>query len=115
MSKRLRVAALAGLSSISLVLASCSSDGNSEGTAAGGGQDTANTQAEKSGDNGEQLEVNAAGDYNPLERDQIQDGGELTLAITEIAEQQNLFHANMNLYTRSLWTTVQPAAFALRW
>ncbi|MCG7296835.1 ABC transporter family substrate-binding protein [Corynebacterium afermentans] len=108
MSKRLRVAALAGLSSISLVLASCSSDGNSEGTAAGGGQDTANTQADKSGDNGEKLEVNAAGDYNPLERDQIQDGGELTLAITEIAEQQNMFHANMNLYTRSLWTKYNP-------
>lgn len=99
MSKRLRVAALAGLSSISLVLASCSSDGNTEGTAAGGGQDTANTK--NSGDNGEKLEVNAAGDYDPLERDQIQDGGELTLAITEIAEQQNMFHANMNLYTRS--------------
>ena len=101
MSKRLRVAALAGLSSISLVLASCSSDGNTEGTTAGGGQDTANTKSKNSGDNGEKLEVNAAGDYNPLERDQIQDGGELTLAITEIAEQQNMFHANMNLCTRS--------------
>ena len=107
MSKRLRVAALAGLSSISLVLASCSSDGNSEGTAAGGGQDTASTQADKSGD-GEQLQVNASGDYNPLERDQIQDGGELTLAITEIAEQQNVFHANMNLYTSTLWSKYNP-------
>ena len=43
-----------------------------------------------------------------MERDQIKDGGELTLAITEIAEQQNVFHANMNLYTRTLWTKYNP-------
>lgn len=108
MSKRLRVAALAGLSSISLVLASCSSDDNTEGTTASGNQETANTQADNATDNGDKLEVKAAGDYNPMERDQIQDGGELTLAITEIAEQQNVFHANMNLYTRTLWSKYNP-------
>lgn len=108
MSKRLRVAALAGLSSISLVLASCSSDDNTEGTTASGNQETANTQADNASDNGDKLEVKAAGDYNPMERDQIQDGGELTLAITEIAEQQNVFHANMNLYTRTLWSKYNP-------
>lgn len=107
MSKRLRVAALAGLSSLSLVLASCSSDGDSENTTAGNSaQDTANSKSDnKSGD---QLDIKPAGDYNPMERDQIKDGGELTLAITEIAEQQNVFHANMNLYTRTLWTKYNP-------
>ena len=107
MSKRLRVAALAGLSSLSLVLASCSSDGGTEETTANqAGQDSANS---KEADNsGEQLEVNAAGDYNPLERDQIQDGGELTLAITEIAEQQNVFHANMTSYTDTIWSKYNP-------
>ncbi|OFL92384.1 ABC transporter substrate-binding protein [Corynebacterium sp. HMSC036E10] len=107
MSKRLRVAALAGLSSLSLVLASCSSDGGTEETTANqAGQDSANS---KDADNsGEQLEVNAAGDYNPLERDQIQDGGELTLAITEIAEQQNVFHANMTSYTDTIWSKYNP-------
>ena len=108
MSKRLRVAALAGLSSISLVLASCSSDDNTEGTTASGNQETTNSQADNASDNGDKLEVKAAGDYNPMERDQIQDGGELTLAITEIAEQQNVFHANMNLYTRTLWSKYNP-------
>ena len=108
MSKRLRVAALAGLSSISLVLASCSSDDNTEGTTASGNQETTNSQADNASDNGDELEVKAAGDYNPMERDQIQDGGELTLAITEIAEQQNVFHANMNLYTRTLWSKYNP-------
>ncbi|WCZ38581.1 ABC transporter family substrate-binding protein [Corynebacterium jeddahense] len=107
MSKRLRVAALAGLSSLSLVLASCSSDGDSENTTAGNSaQETANSKSDnKSGD---QLDIKPAGDYNPMERDQIKDGGELTLAITEIAEQQNVFHANMNLYTRTLWTKYNP-------
>ncbi|MDK8664822.1 ABC transporter family substrate-binding protein [Corynebacterium coyleae] len=107
MSKRLRVAALAGLSSLSLVLASCSSDGGTEETTANqAGKDSANS---KEADNsGEQLEVNAAGDYNPLERDQIQDGGELTLAITEIAEQQNVFHANMTSYTDTIWSKYNP-------
>ena len=107
MSKLLRVAALAGLSSLSLVLASCSSDGGTEETTANqAGQDSANS---KEADNsGEQLEVNAAGDYNPLERDQIQDGGELTLAITEIAEQQNVFHANMTSYTDTIWSKYNP-------
>ncbi|PLA37562.1 ABC transporter substrate-binding protein [Corynebacterium coyleae] len=107
MSKRLRVAALAGLSSLSLVLASCSSDGGTEETTANqAGQDSANS---KEADNsGEQLEVNAAGDYNPLERDQIQDGGELTLAITEITEQQNVFHANMTSYTDTIWSKYNP-------
>lgn len=108
MSKRLRVAVLAGLSSISLVLASCSSDDNTEGTTASGNQETTNSQADNASDNGDKLEVKAAGDYNPMERDQIQDGGELTLAITEIAEQQNVFHANMNLYTRTLWSKYNP-------
>lgn len=108
MSKRLRVAALAGLSSISLVLASCSSDDNTEGTTASGNQETTNSQADNASDNGDKLEVKAAGDYNPMDRDQIQDGGELTLAITEIAEQQNVFHANMNLYTRTLWSKYNP-------
>lgn len=108
MSKRLRVAALAGLSSISLVLASCSSDDNTEGTTTSGNQETTNSQADNASDNGDKLEVKAAGDYNPMERDQIQDGGELTLAITEIAEQQNVFHANMNLYTRTLWSKYNP-------
>lgn len=107
MSKRLRVAALAGLSSLSLVLASCSSDGDSENTTAGNSaQETANSKSDnKSGD---QLDIKPAGDYNPMERDQIKDGGELTLAITEIAEQQNVFHANMNLYTRTLWAKYNP-------
>lgn len=111
MSKRLRVAALAGLSSLSLVLASCSSDGDSENTTAGNSaQDTANSKSGNKSDNksGDQLDIKPAGDYNPMERDQIKDGGELTLAITEIAEQQNVFHANMNLYTRTLWTKYNP-------
>lgn len=107
MSKRLRVAALAGLSSLSLVLASCSSDGGTEETTANqAGQDSANSK--EANNSGEQLEVNAAGDYNPLERDQIQDGGTLTLAITEIAEQQNVFHANMTSYTDTIWSKYNP-------
>ncbi|SDS22843.1 ABC transporter family substrate-binding protein [Corynebacterium timonense] len=113
MKIRLRTAALVGISALSLTLASCSDDssaeGNSaEGTTAGSNASESNEANNGSGSQAGGVEIKAAGDYNPMERDQIQDGGELTLAITEIAEQQNVFHANMNLYTRNVWTKYNP-------
>ena len=106
MKNRIRLAAIAGLSTISLTLTACAGDG-AESTSTGTSAESSQA-AESTGESTGGLEINAAGDYNPLERDQIQDGGELTMAITEMAEQQNVFHANMNLYTRNVWDKYNP-------
>lgn len=115
MSNRLRIAALAGITSVTLALTGCAGNDDVENQTAGNAaQDTAgatsdaDAAASNAEGDGEALEVKPAGDYNPMERDQIQDGGELTLAITEMAEQQNIFHANMNLYTRNVWSKYNP-------
>ncbi|OFT86344.1 ABC transporter family substrate-binding protein [Corynebacterium sp. HMSC29G08] len=106
MKNRIRLAAIAGLSTISLTLTACAGD-STESTSAGTSTESSQA-AESTGESTGGLEINAAGDYNPLERDQIQDGGELTMAITEMAEQQNVFHANMNRYTRDVWVKYNP-------
>lgn len=102
MRKRIRVVAIAGISSLSLVLAACSSDAGSDGTSSSSGS---SASSQGSGDNSD---VKAAGDYNPLDRDQIKDGGELTLALAELSEQQNPFHANSTAYTWSTWNKMNP-------
>ncbi|WP_277099675.1 ABC transporter family substrate-binding protein [Corynebacterium riegelii] len=107
MKNRIRIAAIAGLSTISLTLTACAGDG-AESTSTGTTAAESSQAAESTGESTGGLEINAAGDYNPLERDQIQDGGELTMAITEMAEQQNVFHANMNRYTRNVWDKYNP-------
>ena len=106
MKNRIRLAAIAGLSTISLTLTACAGD-STESTSTGTSAESSQA-AESTGESTGGLEINAAGDYNPLERDQIQDGGELTMAITEMAEQQNVFHANMNRYTRDVWVKYNP-------
>ena len=106
MKNRIRLAAIAGLSTISLTLTACAGDG-AESTSTGTSAESSQA-AESTGESTGGLEIKAAGDYNPLERDQIQDGGELTMAITEMAEQQNVFHANMNRYTRNVWDKYNP-------
>ena len=107
MKNRIRLAAIAGLSTISLALTACAGDG-AESTSTGTTAAESSQAAESTGESTGGLEIKAAGDYNPLERDQIQDGGELTMAITEMAEQQNVFHANMNRYTRNVWDKYNP-------
>ncbi len=54
------------------------------------------------------IEVSLDGDFNPLERDQIQDGGELRLNLDEVPEQQNAMHANFTGDTAILWTWYNP-------
>lgn len=91
--KKLRNASVASVAVFALALSACSSDDSSssapEGTAGG-------------------AEIKADGDYNQLERDQIKDGGELTLAISEISLQQNPFHADGTLYTNNVWDWYNP-------
>ena len=95
--RTIRYALLAGFTALSLTLASCATEGTGNDAQQSGSQASDGS-----------LEVQAAGDYNPLERDQIKDGGELTLAMAEVAEQQNVFHANSNVYTRTVWSKYNP-------
>lgn len=50
----------------------------------------------------------AASDYNPKNRDELKDGGELVLPIDELSEQQNLFHGDGTRYTRDVWKMYNP-------
>ena len=54
------------------------------------------------------VEIKPTGDYNPLERDQIKDGGELTLPILEVPEQSNSLHGNAVVDGTTLWRWYNP-------
>ncbi|MDO4631346.1 MAG: ABC transporter family substrate-binding protein [Corynebacterium sp.] len=92
MKKPYRVAVVALLSATALILGACSSSSNK----------TAST------DSAGGVQIKPAGDYNPLERDQIKDGGEFKLSIAEITEQSNTFHGNATAGTATLWRWYNP-------
>ena len=87
MKKRYGLAVIALLSAAALTLSGCSST----------------KQQEASSDSAGGVHINLKGDYNPMERDQIKDGGELTLPIYEVPEQSNSLHANSVMDTLTLW------------
>ena len=87
MKKRHGLAIIALLSAAALTLGGCSST----------------NQREASSDSAGGVHINLKGDYNSMERDQIKDGGELTLPIYEISEQSNSLHANSVMDTLTLW------------
>ncbi|OFN44346.1 ABC transporter substrate-binding protein [Corynebacterium sp. HMSC072G08] len=95
---RIRLAGVASLTTLALTLAACSS-GQSESAE---GQDGGEAVG------GLNIEVDPAGDYNPKERDELKDGGELTLPIGELTEQMNAFHANMTTDTSTIWGWYNP-------
>ncbi len=90
MSATFRNALLAAVTASALILTGCAS-GDSEGSG-----------------NTEQLDVKLDGSYNPQERSELKEGGELRLAITEISQQQNPFQADGTLYTNNLWQYYNP-------
>ena len=92
MKKRYGLAVIALLSAAALTLSGCA------GT----------KQQEASSDSAGGVHINLKGDYNPMERDQIKDGGELTLPIYEISEQSNSLHANSVMDTLTLWRWYNP-------
>ena len=87
MKKRYGLAVITLLSAAALTLSGCSST----------------NQHEASSDSAGGVHINLKGDYNPMERDQIKDGGELTLPILEVPEQSNSLHANSVMDTLTLW------------
>lgn len=91
MSKKRIATGVVALSAVAgLLLSGCSSDDSS------------------SGGSGASVDYTQAADYAPTDRDEVQDGGTLTLPLTEMAEQQNFFEANMNAYSRQIWTWYNP-------
>lgn len=97
MHNRFRAAALAGVTALSLTLTACGGDG-----------DSSKDSGSNSSSSNKAFEVKPAGSYNEQDRDAIKDGGELTLPISELTEQQNYFHANANAYTNSVWRFYNP-------
>ena len=95
---RLRLAGVASLTTLALTLAACSSSQSESAEGQDGGEAVG----------GLNIEVDPAGDYNPKERDELKDGGELTLPIGELTEQMNAFHANMTTDTSTIWSWYNP-------
>lgn len=58
---------------------------------------------------GSKLEVSPNGSYNKQDRENLAQGGELTLPIAELSEQQNSFQADGgNVYTSTIWSWYNP-------
>ena len=96
MNLKLRRTALAVVTASALILTACASDG-------GSGSDGSSNSA-----SGEKLDVKLDGSYNPKDRSELKEGGELRLAIDEISQQQNTFQADATTYTLSLWKYYNP-------
>lgn len=92
---RMKKVGIGAMSVLALTLVSCSSDGGSNASGGGNGD-------------GASVEVHPEGDYNPVDRDQLQDGGELRLPLGELSEQQNTLHANMVSDTSTVWDWYNP-------
>lgn len=85
---------LAGGAILALALAGCTG---------GGG----NGDAPGDSGGGEATTIEGA-DYNPQPRENLQEGGELTLPITEIPAQMNANQADTSTYGTQLWTWYNP-------
>ncbi len=59
------------------------------------------------GDNGEKVETKTA-DYNPQDRSNLQEGGEVNFPINEIPEQLNGFNSDASADTARLWSWYMP-------
>ncbi|WP_293772920.1 ABC transporter family substrate-binding protein [uncultured Corynebacterium sp.] len=94
---RFRIAGVATMATLALALSAC-----------GGSSDT-NSSGSSNSTSGESIEVHPAGDYNEKSRDELKDGGELTLPLGELTEQQNLFNADMTSDTRAVWRWYNPS------
>ncbi|MDO4761766.1 MAG: ABC transporter family substrate-binding protein [Corynebacterium sp.] len=104
MKKNIRVAIMASLSAAALTLSACS---NVENNASKSSNDSSSSSS-----NTEHV-LNPNGDYNKLDRDQVQDGGELRLAISEIPEQLNDSHGNASGYARDIQSWQTPQFFSM--
>lgn len=91
MTPRLRKFTVALLMVPALTLAGCSGANNDAKSTHAGGQ-----------------EIVADGAMNLQDRDKLQDGGELRLAIAELPEQNNKFHANTTGNASRLWAWYNP-------
>ncbi|MDO5032923.1 ABC transporter family substrate-binding protein [Corynebacterium sp.] len=95
MTMKLRKATIAVVAASALILTGCSSSGS----------DSAGSSNSASG---EALDVKLDGSYNEKDRSELTEGGELRLAITEISQQENPFHADGTLYTNDVWKFYNP-------
>ncbi len=88
--QRMFVGILAGGAALALTLTACS----------GGGDD--------SGDGDGETTAIVGADYNPQDRDNLQQGGEVTFPIGEITPQMNVNHADGTVDTARIWEWYNP-------
>ena len=88
MNLKLRNATLAVIAASALVISGCSSS--------------------DSGSSGEAIDVKLNGSYNPKDRSELKEGGELRLALDEISQQENPFQADGTRYTSDVWKYYNP-------
>ena len=93
-----RKSAIAAVASAALILSGCS----------GGDSGSSGSSGDGASAPGEELEVSLEGAYNEQDRESLAKGGELTLALTELSEQQNPFQADGTLYTNHVWQYYNP-------
>ena len=88
------IGAAAFVATFSLALTACSGGGNGGD---GGGD----------GDSAAPVETKEA-DYNPVDRADMQQGGDVTLAIGEITPQMNAMQQDGSVDTQQIWTWYNP-------
>lgn len=98
--KKHSIAFVATISALAITLGACSSSDSGSTSSANGGDVSTDANAP--------FEVKLTGDYNPKERDEIQDGGTLVYPIGELTEQMNYHHANGTTDTGTVWRWYNP-------
>ncbi|QDP98038.1 ABC transporter family substrate-binding protein [Microlunatus elymi] len=76
--------------------------------ACGGGSGDNNDQGSSDQSSAAQGSTKLLADYNPQPRDNIKDGGTVTMPIVEVSAQQNTFQADGSAYTNQIWTWYNP-------
>ena len=98
MSKQKKwLGAAALVASFSLVLTAC-----------GGGAEDGNTDNGGGSAEEGQAEGITGADYNPVPREEMQQGGDVTLPIGELTEQMNAMHGDGAVDTQMIWTWYNP-------
>ena len=98
MSKQTKwLGAAALVASFSLVLTAC-----------GGGAEDGNTDNGGGSAEEGQAEGITGADYNPVPREEMQQGGDVTLPIGELTEQMNAMHGDGAVDTQMIWTWYNP-------
>ncbi|MGO3251383.1 MAG: ABC transporter family substrate-binding protein [Microbacterium gubbeenense] len=89
------IGAAAFAATFSLALTACSGGGSGDGNGGDGGGDAAPVETKEA-------------DYNPVDRADMQQGGDVTVAIGEISPQMNAMNQDGQVDTQTIWSWYNP-------